>query len=346
MGRSEEAEKEIDELRSEMQAEIMAREREAKEKLDEILSKKNMEFCSRCGKKVSSRLDWAGKCMWEGCENLLCHECWDVNKYRFCKEHAKNIVDEKTEAPEKKEIFKEEPEIKIDLSDVLEGDEESRVSKIQYYASEYWRWLQKNMEKSGPIDWTPHSYIENAKFRAEKKEGEYVIEVYRKRWLMDSVKLTIVVCPYDSKGAFDSAALSAYIHKTARRYHGYKIIVLVTDGAGAELAQFVNGFSDTSFSLFLAEPKKGHLNYNIKDAITMGYSPWFNQKSAPAGFKERLKKSAETVSGKSVVSEKAASKEFGFGPKDAHDILKSCRFLDHVKDTDTYIWKENGGQSS
>ena len=80
-----EIESEIDESRHELEADIAQREREAKERLDEILSEKKMEFCSRCNRKISSRTDWAGRCMWTGCENLICRDCWDVHKYKYCR---------------------------------------------------------------------------------------------------------------------------------------------------------------------------------------------------------------------------------------------------------------------
>jgi hypothetical protein len=346
MGKDSEEERlesKLEANRKELEIEIAERERSAKEKLDEILSEKNMEFCSRCGKKVSSRTDWAGKCQWEDCENLLCNDCWDVHKYRFCKRHAKEVADEHGDMPEEKLASMEEeqePDIKIDLSDVLDEHEESRKSKLQYYASEYWRWLRKRMGHSGPLDWTPTRYIRGARFRTEKQEGDYIIEVYTKRWFWKSTKLTIVVSPYDSKGGFDENLLNAYLHKTARQLHGYKIFVLVSDGAKMEVAHFVNRFHDSSFALFLAEPKHEHLNFNIKDPVTTGYSEWFNQKKEPSNFRDRLERIGDVVSDRTVISEKAASKEFGFHEKDVRDILKSCRFLEPVKGTDTFLLKE------
>ncbi len=333
----------LEAARKDLEIDIAQREREAKEKLDEMLSDKNMQFCSRCGRKISSRTDWAGKCMWEGCENLICHDCWDVHKYKFCTKHTKNIVDEKEEDPDKKEVFGEEdgPEIKVDLKGVLDNHEESRISKLQYYASEFSRQLQKKMEQNGPIDWTPTQFVKKAKFRSEKNEGDYLIEVYSKKWFFKKTRLSILVTPYDSRGIFDENALNAYIHKEARKMKGYKIIVLVSEGAGIEMAHFVNKFSDSSFSLFLAEPKNGHLNFNIRHPLTVGYSDWFNQKKEALNFTGRLKKIGDVVSDRTVISEKAVAKEFGFDEKEVRSILKSCKFLDPVKDTDTYIMKKS-----
>lgn len=45
--------------------------------------------CSRCGLLVWSKSSLAGKCLEEGCSNLLCWSCWNLEKRRFCRNHAK-----------------------------------------------------------------------------------------------------------------------------------------------------------------------------------------------------------------------------------------------------------------
>jgi hypothetical protein len=339
----DEVESEVDVARKNLELEIEKRQREAKEKLDEILSEKNLKFCERCGKHVGSREDWGGKCLWEGCESLICRDCWDVSKFKFCKKHAKNIVDEGEEKPRKREVFREEeeePEIKVDLKAMLDEHEESRMEKIRYYASEYARFLRKRMEKAGPIDWTPERYMKKPRFEYEKKEDDHVISVSEKRWLFRKTRLSVVVKPYDARVEEDVNALGAELHKAARKYKGYVLLVLVTEGASMEVGNFVNRFSDSSFCLFLAEPKKAHLNFNIKGPVASGYSEWFSQKKEPGNFKEKLRALGDLVSGRKVVSEKDVVKEFGFREKDARHILDSCDFLERVKDTDTYMLKE------
>ncbi|MBN1897021.1 MAG: hypothetical protein JW789_04875 [Candidatus Aenigmarchaeota archaeon] len=337
-----EIETKLEKMRGELETDVQARSREAKEKLDELLSDSKMEFCSRCGRKVNSRTDWSGKCIWEDCKNLICSECWDVSKYRFCSRHSKSIVDEKSEQPTKKEIYAEEDdsEINVDLKGLLDEHDETRRSKLVFAASEYARWLKKRMEKNGAIDWTPTRYIEKARMRMKKKGEEHVFEVYTKRWFMKKVHLSIVIAPYDVRREFDKHDLNAYIHKAARKNSGYVLIVLVSDGSRLEATTYINRFSDTSFSLYLVEPKKGYLNFNINDSIASGYSGWFNQKKEPSQFRERLNKMGEVVSGRVIVSEKAVSKDFGFSEKEAHHILSSCRFLDHIDETDTFILKK------
>lgn len=331
---------EIELARKELEMDIDKREREAKAKLDEILSKGRMEFCSRCGKKIGSRIDWAGKCLWSRCENLVCRECWEIKKYRFCKPHSKGVFGPEEQA-RKKEFFEEEDaEIKLDLRAMLEEDDDSRKEKLKYLASEYARWLQKRMEKSGPIDWTPNEFLKKPGVKVDKLDSDYVITMWLKKWFRKKVKLSILITPFDSRGEPDANSTSAYLQKMSRKYKGYKLFVLVADGAKLDVITLVNKFNDTGFSLYMAEPKSGNLYFNINDAVTRGYSGWLNQKKEPENFEAKLKRLADLVSGRFVVSEKDAMKEFGFRENDVHGLLKSCPFLSHIKDTDTFFWKE------
>lgn len=50
--------------------------------------------CSRCGLLVWSKSSLAGKCLEDGCSNMLCWSCWNLEERRFCRNHAK-------EGPEK-----------------------------------------------------------------------------------------------------------------------------------------------------------------------------------------------------------------------------------------------------
>jgi hypothetical protein len=335
-------ESEIDVARKDLEMDVEKREQEAKEKLDDILSEKKMEFCARCGKKIGGRVDWAGKCLWSGCEKLLCRECWDVKKYRFCKQHSHDVYGKSEEKAKKKEFFKgEDEDIKVDLRAMLEGDEDSRLAKLQYFASEYARWMQKRLDKDGPIDWTPTRFLQKARMEVKKQDSDWVISISVKRWFWKKVRLSIVVTPFDARGEVDINGMSALLQKMSRRYKGYKLFVLVSDSAKLEAVNFVNRFADSAFSLYMVEPRKGNLYFNIKDPITQGYSGWFNQKKEPYKFKVKLKRLADLVSGRMIVSEKIASKEFGFREKDVQDVLKSCPFLSHIKGTDTFFWKED-----
>jgi len=329
---------EIELARHELEMDVEKREKEAKQKLDEILSDKRMRLCGRCGKKVGSRIDWAGKCLWEDCEKLLCMSCWKVDKYRFCRAHSVLVHGRPESQARKREFFREEA--KLDMRAEMEKDDDSRLNKLQYLASEFARFLEKRMDKSGLIDWTPTGYLQKAEKKLEKKNGDFVISIKVKKWFRSKVRLSVVVASVDMKQQFDPNSLTAYLHKSARRYGGYKLFVLVTEGVPLDGVNFVNGFYDREFSLYVVEPRQGNFYYNIKDTVTNGYSVWFNQKREPRSFRERLKELSDIVSGRLVVSEKSVSGEFGFSGHDAHDILKSCRFLEPIKGTDTFFWKE------
>ncbi len=334
-------ESEIEAARHDLKMDIEESEKEAKAKLDEILSKEKMEFCSRCRKKIGSRVDWAGKCLWEGCEKLLCRECWNVDKFRFCRQHSREVHGKPEKVAEKKEFFKHGEDLKIDLRAMLDEHDESRRGKLEYYASEYARWLVKRMEKAGPIDWTPKEVLKKPSVKMEKSDNDHVITVSVKRWFWRKVKLSVVVTSFDTRGELDFNSVTAMLHKMSRKYKGYKLFVLVTDGAKLDATNFVNRFSDKGFSLYMVEPRQGHLLFNISDQVTMGYSSWLNQKKDPYNFMEKLKRLSDLVSGRLVVSEKHVVKEFGFNEHDVRGILKSCKFLSHIKGTDTFFWKED-----
>ncbi len=347
MGDGQERRKEIEarlqDERDGLEAEIERRQDEAKRSLDEMLSEKDMEFCDRCGKVVRSRTGWGGKCVWGSCDNRICRECWEIGRSRFCKKHAEGVDDEKSDKPQKRHSFgieDDEPEMKVDLKAVLDEHDDSRRQKVRYFASEYARMIAKRMEEAGPIDWTPRGYLKGATFSMESEDGVHTITVSTKRWFMKKPRLAVVVVPYDAKAEDDANSMNAEVHKTARRQKGYVLLALVSDGASMEAMHFVNRFSDPGFCLYLAEPKNGHLNYNIKDPVACAYSEWFSQRKEPRRFRERLMAMGELVSGRRVVSAADAAKEFGFPEKDAEDILRSCGFLTHVRGTDTYMVKE------
>ena len=335
-------ESEIEVARRDLEMDIEKREHEAKERLDDILSEKKMEFCSRCGRKIGSRTDWAGKCLWSDCEKLVCRECWDVKQLRFCRSHSRDVYGKSEEQAKKREFFREDDgDIKVDLRAMLDEDTESRKSKLQYYASEYARWLQKRLGEKGPIDWTPTGFLKKPQVKTEKQEGDSVTTISVKSWFRKKAKLSVVVTPFDAGAEFDLNSLTAMLHRMSRKYKGYDLFVLVSDAAKLDLVNSVNRLTDTAFSLYMVEPRKGHLYYNIKDPVTSGYSDWFNQKKEPRGFKARLKRLADLVSGRMVVTEKAVVNDFGFREKDVHGILRSCHFLAHIGSTDTFYWKED-----
>ncbi len=307
--------------------------------IDEMLSGKDSEFCSRCGSVVIERSGWGGKCIWEDCRNVLCSECFDVSKLRFCAAHSSGSRSGPKRAERNKEDDDRAGDIGAGLKAVLDEHEESRKAKIRYYSSEYARRLRKRMEDGGPIDWTRYGHIGSPKTIHENAGGAYVTRITDKRWFRSRVALSVSVVPYDARIEKDMSSLNALVHKAARRGGGYALVVLVSDGSSMEVMNFVNKFSDDSVSLYLSEPRKGHLNFNIRDPLTVSYSEWFGEKKYPRNFREKLRSLGDLSSGRRIVSESIVAREFGFRGRDVPGILGSCGFLEQVKDTDTYIVK-------
>ena len=97
---------EIELLRRVLKDDLARRERDSQERIRDILSKKNIDFCSRCNRKVDDRLEWGGKCLGKDCENILCDNCWVVEKKRFCKTHKSQFeIKGKGEVDAKKKVF-------------------------------------------------------------------------------------------------------------------------------------------------------------------------------------------------------------------------------------------------
>jgi len=330
-----EIEQAIEEERKCLEAEALRRESEAGEKLDRILDRKKMDFCSRCSRKLGARADISGKCWADGCGKTLCSECWSIRRFRYCKEHARGIHED---AEKPGPVAGAEP---IEgLRAMLEGDDGSRRQKLDYLASEYAGWLARRLEKQGPIDWTPRKYLPKADVRKVRGDGETAMTVGVRRWFRRKVMLSVVVASFDPAGEFDASSITALLKRLSRRYGGYKLFVLVTDGAKLDVVNFANGFSDRDCSLYVSEPSKGNMFYNLNDPVTAGYSEWLSQKKEPGTFRVKLKRASDLVSGKLVVSPKSAAKEFGFGERDVNGILRSCPFITPLKGTDTFVWTE------
>lgn len=43
--------------------------------------------CDVCGEHFASRLSLKHTCTEDGCEALICNDCWSRRKIRFCREH-------------------------------------------------------------------------------------------------------------------------------------------------------------------------------------------------------------------------------------------------------------------
>jgi len=332
---------EMEAAEKDLESDIDKMDKEARERLDELLSEKNMEFCSRCSAKVSSRGEWAGKCWHEGCGNLLCRKCWSVNHFRYCRDHCQKAFarggKNQEELPDKEGGT---GDFKAGLRKLLEESGEGRIQRLTYYASEYARWLEKRIDKEGPPDWTPREFIANPVTGIKKEDGEFVVRIMVRKWLRKKTKLGVVVFPLDPGQSGDFNYLNAHMQKRVRKEKCYMIFVLVGDGVTLDVVNFVNRFSDKGFSLFLVEPVKGNLYFNASDPADIAYSDWFSQKKEPKRFEARLKRLADLVSGRLVVSAGSVAKDLGTTDEYARKMLKACKFLESIRDTDTFFWKD------
>jgi hypothetical protein len=283
-------------------------------------------LCGRCGRPLLNPDSVGGRCIWLGCKKNLCEGCFKISKFRFCREHMESGTRPARPAwpGADHEHF---PDVNAGIRAMHEGRVEGKKEKARYYASEYWRFLSRKVQAIGPPDWTPRGVMKSPSWESGALGDAYFIKVSSGRWPRKKVELSLIVIPCDWSAGFDRHALDATVRKAARGCGGYGLVALAGDGAPMEAADFANRFSDSTLSLYLAEPRKGHLNYNIKSPVTRAYSEWFSQKKEPRIFRDRVKAIGRKVDGRSVVSAGDIAAEFGFREEDVPLIIKSCGFL-------------------
>jgi len=308
---------EIELARKHLEEDIHKKELEAEERLDELLSKGKMEFCSRCGKKIDSRMDWGGKCFHEGCEELICHDCWASEERRFCRKHLKEYV------KKDREEAKEKPEVK-----------ESRMKRLTL---SYMDFLRDRFDKFACMDWTPDEFIGKANFKIKDKGyGKFRIVVYRRGWIRKKPKIEVLVRPLEEN-------IEEMINEFLERDNKlHMILVLTADTPSIDMKtrKFVEKFRDKRISLFLEDLEVNKIYFNPKDKITEKYSYWIDPSKVPMNLKDLLANISESMSGRKIVSGKKFSEEFGLDKGTGMNILIECGFLENVKGTDSFILRE------
>jgi len=291
---------------------------EAEDRLDELLSKKKMEFCSRCGKKIDSRMDWGGKCLHEGCEELICHGCWASEERRFCRKHLKEYV-------KKEEVSKvgEEPVMKME--------------RIKRLTLSYMDFLRDRFEKFPCMDWTPEGFISKAGFKVKNRNyGDFRIVVYRKGWIGKKPRIELLVRPLE--GNFEGM-MNEFLERE-KRVHMIIVLTGETPSIDMKTRKFVERFSDKRISLFLEDLEINRLHFNPEEKTTEKYSSWVDPSKVPSNFKDLLANISESMSGRKIVSVKKFSEEFGLDEGTGSKILVGCGFLELIKGTDSFIMKE------
>lgn len=327
-----------------LKGDIEKNTREAEESLDEILTRGDMEFCSRCGRKVEGRTDWAGRCLAKGCEKLICRDCWIARKRRFCMEHYKQMVAKGPEEKAREKVFfKEdvpkpgEEAIKPDMGTLKEGREDERLRKeTETLAKNYANFLEARFKADGVLDFSPEGFFEKPRMERKERDDETWLRIFTKGFLSSKDRLQVVVKPIHSENA---NYLVAKIQESLKGMKGYPVVVLVGEKSPSSTITYVRKFRG-SLSLFLVEPGGSLLYFNEGIPINRLYSVWLRQDKNPLGFREVLHSLADNVSNRWVVSEKDVAGEFGYAEDKTRKILKDCRFLSAVPDTDQFLFKK------
>ncbi|MBI4163586.1 MAG: hypothetical protein HY512_01875 [Candidatus Aenigmarchaeota archaeon] len=322
---------EIELLRRVLKEDLSKREKDAEERIHDILSKKNIEFCSRCSRKVDDRLEWGGKCLGKSCENILCDNCWVVEKKRFCKDHKDQFESKtKNEAEAKKKVFftkktTEEP--------VIVEKEEDIKEKVESLSTGYLEFVKDRMQKSAP-DWTHEEWIDKPKLDLVIKDFELISEISRKGLFGKKLKMKVFVIPLynQTRESIELAYSGLKLDK------GYNIVVFVGYKLNSDTIEFVTAANYPNSSLMLVEPKN-NLFYTDKKQITRLYSAFFDSKKTPKVLIDILKSLAEKVSDREVITIGKVSVEFGFSEYETTRLLDSCKFLGKVEGTDSYFFK-------
>jgi hypothetical protein len=308
---------EIELARKHLEEDIHKKELEAEERLDELLSKGKMEFCSRCGKKIDSRMDWGGKCLHDGCDELICHGCWASEERRFCRKHLKEYV------KKDREEAKEKPEVK-----------ESRMKRLTL---SYMDFIKDRFDKFSSLDWTPGEFIKKSVFRVKDRSyGKFRVVVYRKGWISRKPKIELLVRPLEEDV---DEMINEFLEREKKTH---MIIVLTADTPSIDMKtrKFIEKFSDRRISLFLEDLEMNRLYFNPSEKVSEKYSSWVDPNKVPMNFRELLKNISESMSGRKVVSGKKFSEEFGLDRGTGMNILSECGFLEHIKGTDSFILRE------
>ncbi len=325
-----EKDSEIELLRRVLKDDLARRERDAQERIRDILSKKNIDFCSRCNRKVDDRLEWGGKCLGKGCENILCDNCWVVEKKRFCSNHKSQFeTKSKSEVDAKKKVFFGKAE---EQQPVIQEKEEVVKEKVETLVNSYIDFVRDRLQKDLP-NWTPEEWLEAPKLESEIKNFEFRAKVFKKGFLSKKLKLQVFVVPL-----YDSTRENIEFVFSNLKTEAYSLIVFVGHKLNSDTLEFVTAANNPNSSLMITEPQSG-LFYTDKKQITKLYATFFDSRKTPKKFVEILKGLADRVNDREVLTIGKVAAEFGFSEYETTRLLDSCKFLGKVEDTDSYFFK-------
>ncbi|MEM5871445.1 MAG: hypothetical protein QW051_01085 [Candidatus Aenigmatarchaeota archaeon] len=300
----------VEEMREKLLEEIKEKERESDKILEELISKKKMKFCSRCGKVVNYESEWGGKCAQEGCENLICKECWRNEEFHLCNTHSKIYVNEV-----KKEV--KEDEIKtltLNYIDIL-----------------------KERLKRQTLDWSPRGFIRNKKVKIfSEVYNDFEAIIYEKGFIKKRPKIKIFVRQVTKEIEKETNSILEKLDKNV-----YNIIVFVGNSniIDKNMVDFSQKFSSANSSLFLIDMENKKIYYNQKEKISEKYADWFDPSKTPKNFLEILESISEIVAGKRVIDAKKFAEEMGLKEEESIEMLKKSKLVEEVKGTKSFIIK-------
>ena len=304
------------------------KKKEASTKISEILSKSSLEFCSRCNKKITDRLEWAGKCISAGCESLLCEKCWMVDKKRYCKPHSQKSLGKEIEGKEKQHFADK-------LEPAPQKQEEKLEDKIRPMVASFKASLLEKL-KSNNIDVIPGEHIDKVSIEQAKKQEEDSLElsVCRKSFLRKKGMLKVFVMPLYNQNVADLEFLVS--HAREKSGNLYSVIFVVSSNTPANVLNHLRTFNNPFASLIIVEPEKG-LHFVDTKPYTKIYV-----KMADKGINlmQILSTMADKIADRETLVVGKLVADLGFTEEEAYKLLDTCKFLERVEGTDTYFFKQ------
>ena len=331
-------------------AEYIEKAREdASEKLDETLSKGRMEFCSRCGRKVDSRMEWGGKCIRDGCTELICIDCWESGKKK-CKVHSnEGIISIKEEPKKKQKEIKEQEEIE-EAEDVRKEEEPKEMpirnivqkasgitndeNVIMGYATDFREFVHDRLVIYGTPDFSPKGYFDHGKFRTEDR----CFLIFRKFLIFKRGMLRIHVLPFARYEPPLENYIAGIINGAGRSVYNVFIFVTDTGRVTKDAIDLVNRFESMTSSLFFYDAQKKQLHRSV-DGLDLFYSSWLDPNQRPMFFKDLVKIPSEMTGDIAVLSVRGFARYMKMDEGKALRILKGCCLLKRIRGSDSFMLK-------
>jgi len=302
-------EDDIREAQKRLRDEIREKEKEADDRLDQILAKRKIDFCPRCGSKTSSA-GWAGRCMHEGCAEMLCSSCWAEEGKRYCKKHEKDFVTK----------------------------EEATADDAKNLTLNYMDFVQERLKKFH-LDWNHEGYIRRAKaFRKNKRYGEFEMLVCERKFFSKKPKVRILVRPLTE--AYQNEINTVIENSGESDVYTVFVFLGGEPRLGAKAVRLAGEFSNKKASLFVMDMESGRLNFNASEKLSERFSFWLDPSKVPVSFSGMLAAVAESVSGRKIVHALDFGRMLGKQEEEAAGILRKSGLLEEAKGTNSFIMKE------